>query len=704
MKKTIIAVITLLILPAVLFAGFNFGLVKAAKKTVEKVDKQVVIKKAESAPIAVNHSPSISSVFASPATISTGAVSAITCSASDSDGDVLTYIWSAASGTISGTGAVVNWNSPSSSSTYVIDVTVADGHGASAQSSVNVPVTKSNNNPVISSIDANPTTISTGAVTTVTCTASDADNDALTYTWSAGSGTISGTGSFITWTAPASSSTYTINLTVSDGHGGSVQSSKTIVVTKLNNSPAISTLVVNPTTISTGATTTMACTASDLDGDALTYTWSAASGTISGTGSSINWTAPASSSTYTINVTVSDGHSGSVQGSTTVVVTKLNNSPVISSLVASPTTILTGAVSAITCSASDLDGNTLTYTWSAASGTISGAGSTVNWTAPASSGNYVVGVTVTDGQGGSVQRSTTVAVTYWITYSSSTSGLVNNYVQSSGIDGSGNIWFGTQNGISKFTGTVWSNYTTANSGLVNNVIWSIAIDGTGNKWFGTGGGGVSKFDGTTWTTYSTANGLVNNQVASIVIDGSGNKWFGTYGGVSKYDGTTWMTYTTANGLGSNTVYGGMIDGSGNIWFGSYNGGASKFDGTTWTTYTTANGLASNDVQQIAEDGLGNIWFATYGGGVSKFDGITWTTYTTASGLASNNVRSVKIDGLGNKWFGTDGSGISKFDGTTWTTYTTASGLANNIVFPIIIDASGNKWFGTMGGVSKYTGN
>ena len=225
MKKSLISLIILISFPLLVAAGFNFGFIKTVKKKVDKVDEKVIERKEEIAIVNSNSSPVISSIVANPTTISTGAVSAITCTASDADGDNLTYTWSAASGTISGTGATINWTAPASSSAYVINVTVSDGQGGSVQSSVNVTVTKSNNPPIITSIVANPTTISTGAVSAITCTASDLDSDTLTYTWSAASGTISGTGSQINWTAPASSSTYIINITVSDGHGGSAQSS-----------------------------------------------------------------------------------------------------------------------------------------------------------------------------------------------------------------------------------------------------------------------------------------------------------------------------------------------------------------------------------------------------------------------------------------------------------------------------------------------
>jgi ligand-binding sensor domain-containing protein len=47
----------------------------------------------------------------------------------------------------------------------------------------------------------------------------------------------------------------------------------------------------------------------------------------------------------------------------------------------------------------------------------------------------------------------------------------------------------------------WTTYNTSNSGLASNEVFAVAIDSSGNKWFGTGGG-VSRFDGVNWTTYN----------------------------------------------------------------------------------------------------------------------------------------------------------------------------------------------------------
>jgi len=207
------------------YSGFHFGITSAAKGKVEEVKE----KKEEAAKV-FNQSPAISSLTANPTLVLPSSTSTITCTASDSDGDTLTYSWTATGGTIIGSGSSVTWTAPASEGTYTITCTVDDGKGGTAQKSVNVSVSTTNQAPVISSLTANPTSVSPSGDSTITCTASDPDGDTLTYSWSKTGGTISGSGSQVTWTAPSSEGTYTITCTADDGNGGTDQESVSITV------------------------------------------------------------------------------------------------------------------------------------------------------------------------------------------------------------------------------------------------------------------------------------------------------------------------------------------------------------------------------------------------------------------------------------------------------------------------------------------
>ncbi len=266
-------------------------------------------------------------------------------------------------------------------------------------------------------------------------------------------------------------------------------------------------------------------------------------------------------------------------------------------------------------------------------------------------------------------------------------------------DRAGQLWFGTtEGGVSRYDGKTFTNFT-AQDGLAGQWIYFILEDHSGQLWFGTNGG-VSRYDGQTFTNFTTKDGLPDNKVQAMAEDSAGRLWFGTNGGVSRYDGQTFINFTTEDGLPDNNVWAMAENSSGRLWFGT-NGGVSRYDGKTFTTLTIEDGLADNRVGYMMEDRSGQLWLGTQGG-VSRYDGQTFTTFTAENGLPDNGVRALLEDRLGQLWLGTR-EGLSRYDGKTFTNFTTKDGLADNKVWSMAEDSAGQLWFGTQGGVSRYDG-
>ncbi|MGD9118366.1 MAG: PKD domain-containing protein [Dehalococcoidia bacterium] len=172
-----------------------------------------------------------------------------------------------------------------------------------------------------------------------------------------------------------------------------------------NTLPTISSLtVMTEGEINPGATAWIECTAIDADDEDLSYTWSADTGTLSGSGSMVNWTAPETPGTYTVSVEVSDGDDIATDHLTITVLIP-NNPPIIESLSTDCPRVKPGGHGTITCVASDPDGDELTYTWTAERGSFEGEGAEVIWWAPGDYGYYAITVTVSDGRGGEVSSS-----------------------------------------------------------------------------------------------------------------------------------------------------------------------------------------------------------------------------------------------------------------------------------------------------------
>ena len=156
----------------------------------------------------------------------------------------------------------------------------------------------------------------------------------------------------------------------------------------------------------------VSCQATDADGDALDYWWSADGGMIEGEGDTVIWIAPDIASDYTVKVVVTDGNGGEAIDSVTITVTsKPNQPPVIVGLTrdGNPAKeeerLRIWKYTIIECIAEDPDGDELSFIWLATSGTVKGEGNKVKWIAPGVAGDNTVTVRVSDGRGGEAEAS-----------------------------------------------------------------------------------------------------------------------------------------------------------------------------------------------------------------------------------------------------------------------------------------------------------
>ena len=89
-----------------------------------------------------------------------------------------------------------------------------------------------------------------------------------------------------------------------------------------------------------------------------------------------------------------------------------NNAPTVSSVSCDPCAVAPGGEVRLSAEASDPDGDSLTYAWSAPTGSFTGAtdGAAARWRAPAETARVTVRVQVSDGRGGTASATVTVEV------------------------------------------------------------------------------------------------------------------------------------------------------------------------------------------------------------------------------------------------------------------------------------------------------
>jgi len=281
-----------------------------------------------------------------------------------------------------------------------------------------------NHRPAIIGLEADPVKIIPSGSCQIVCNASDADGDELSYNWSASGGQIEGVGANVTWTAPSSEGSYNITVTATDGHGGEATGYVTIEV-RANNPPTINSLVAEAEWALPLGNIQVTCTASDHDGDELSYQWLASGGSISGTGPGVTWTAPENTGMYDITVVVKDGH-GEENTKWIKLSVATGTPPIIEDLIVTADHKYLRENGSgydykvgkeqnydIECTVSD-PGIGVSYNWSCEGGEISEIsedGSTIIWTAPnITSAYFTITVIVSDVADNSVSKSVVLYV------------------------------------------------------------------------------------------------------------------------------------------------------------------------------------------------------------------------------------------------------------------------------------------------------
>jgi outer membrane protein OmpA-like peptidoglycan-associated protein len=175
---------------------------------------------------------------------------------------------------------------------------------------------------------------------------------------------------------------------------------------------------VNPTAVTIGSDTSAALNvnAADADNDALTYSYSATGGNISGTGGTARWDlAGANPGSYNATANVNDGHGGMVSCSAAVTVNPRPippNRPPTVTLSSDRDNVLVGECVRFTANGADPDGDPLRYSWSSNGGQLTPTNNTAQWCANGlNPGNYTTTVRVDDGKGGAADAAKSIGVT-----------------------------------------------------------------------------------------------------------------------------------------------------------------------------------------------------------------------------------------------------------------------------------------------------
>lgn len=329
------------------------------------------------------------------------------------------------------------------------------------------------------------------------------------------------------------------------------------------------------------------------------------------------------------------------------------------------------------------------------------------------------------------------------------SGLPSDYINCIYQDRSGYLWFGTDQGATRYDGKSFITFNSSN-GLNNNFILKIYQDHSGSIWFGLHEGGVTKYNGQTFHTYCNKEGTVSNSVKNILEDKFGRLYFDDDDGIEIFYGNNFSSFKLGNqhrmlallkdgsilikdsllyrriiptdDLTMKTVelvvpkevdaifkpnfgpLGAFVRSNGNVClFGML--GFVELKNVEYNKPTVERKLNDISIESVTEDMEGRIWCGTESKGILCLENDKHTYINcVVKKTIQDRISSAFCDYEGNLWFGTMGSGAQKFLGSHIQIFNSINGLSNDDVTVIYEDRFNNVWLGMRTGISVISKN
>lgn len=298
----------------------------------------------------------------------------------------------------------------------------------------------------------------------------------------------------------------------------------------------------------------------------------------------------------------------------------------------------------------------------------------------------------------------------WTIYTQGNSGLIDNRVTDMTSDALGNIWIGTEGGVSAINGGNWKSYLSDNSDFNSFFINVIEMDEVGRIWVGASQSGIYVFDDEIWTNYSEEE--IGRTVSAIAFDSRSRAWLTGWRGITVLDSLTGKKVKAIDieAIRWSNV---AIDDKGLAWVST---GAStniviislETLDIVYSKKLEINNLDNYDIEINKQD---EIRLASKG--IFLFQDQTLLDYLKFNPYLENEnlgpfILDINIDDRGQVWKTTEDGNLSLLDGDSWIVIAenvfnapdrgTASSYRLDVA-QIVFDNEGQIWIG-----AQYSSN
>jgi ligand-binding sensor domain-containing protein/tRNA A-37 threonylcarbamoyl transferase component Bud32 len=342
-----------------------------------------------------------------------------------------------------------------------------------------------------------------------------------------------------------------------------------------------------------------------------------------------------------------------------------------------------------------------------------------------------------------VARSDDSGVT-WTPIASSDDNL-GDYVNAIATDPGGQLWVGSEEGVSIFTGGQWRRLRPTGE-LPMNSVGSLAQAPDGKLW------AIEEYGGTAGIVDPASLAiepitLPDARIQAVAFSGD-TIWLGTSAGIVRQRGGAQLRITTADGLPSDNIRsllavdttlwigtanglaiydlaaekvvgavpdfaGGIITAlfhapDGAVWAGSIKENDAgklalgRYDGKAWQAWKPGDQPLpenSSGVVNISADSQGRVWVAVWNGGIYTWDGTAWRSWSEGDGAPGGNIQAlVPLDGA--LWMGGHASGLFRWNKDGWRLFK-VGGLSSDVI-DMRFTADGALWLATGDGLLRIS--
>lgn len=255
----------------------------------------------------------------------------------------------------------------------------------------------------------------------------------------------------------------------------------------------------------------------------------------------------------------------------------------------------------------------------------------------------------------------------------------------------GYLWLATQQGLSRFDGTLFKNFDRHNTPeMTGNEVMSLYESSNGTLWAGMVDGSLLSYRDGQFSRLSHP-ALESYWINDIKEDRVGNLWLGSIKGLAMLaPGSTEIVMVLPN-LWINQL---LITRDGSLWIATNGSGVIRKNQELVTTWTNSNGLSDKDITCLAEDDQGGLWLGTRNHGLMRLKNENIEVFDARKDLPHPGIRSLLFDRDGNLWIGTSARGLVRYDGQKFSTYSSKHVLSQSLVVSMLEDNEGHLWAGT----------